>query len=71
MGRQTTIDSYSAAVASGAVDAWAPEERTARPTHPAYRRSVRSRAEADTDADAGAEPERFTTFGVVEYRPRE
>ncbi|MFC7071441.1 hypothetical protein [Halobaculum lipolyticum] len=69
MGRQTTIDSYSAAVASGALDAWVPEERTARPAYPTHHRSG-GRPSA-SDADAEPRPERFTTFGFVEYPPRE
>ena len=69
MGQQTTIDSYSAAVASGAVDAWVPEERTTRPTYPTVPPRATGRTGGEREQEG--EPERFTTFGFVEYRPRE
>ncbi|MFC7096224.1 hypothetical protein [Halobaculum marinum] len=69
MSLQTTIDSYSGAMASGAVDGWAPDERTALTASPSDpRRNAAPFVEA---AESGAEAEQFTTFGFVEYRPHE
>ncbi|MFC7137144.1 hypothetical protein [Halobaculum litoreum] len=64
MGQQTTVDSYSGAMASGVVDAWAGTERGTAGASPADRYTAR-------DGSTESKPERFTTFGYVEYPPHE
>lgn len=69
MPQQVTFDSYAAAVAADA-DAWTPNERPSTPdsTDVPYGVDAQSGAEA---SETGEAPERYTTFGCVEYRPRE
>jgi len=65
MSPQRTFDSYgTAAVAAGADAAWSPDERalTANSIEGPY--GVDGGETAET-------PEQYTTFGCVEYRPRE
>ncbi|GAA0218037.1 hypothetical protein [Halobaculum roseum] len=69
MPQQVTFDSYAAAVATDA-DAWSPNERTATPESVDVPYGVDDPSDADGSETVGI-PEQYTTFGCVEYRPRE
>lgn len=65
MSHQTTFGSYATAtVAAGADAAWSPDERalTANSVEGPY---------GVNDGETAETPEQYTTFGCVEYRPRE
>ncbi|QZX99063.1 hypothetical protein [Halobaculum rubrum] len=65
MPQQTTVGSYATAtVAAGADAAWSPDERASTPNSVERPYGVDGGETADT-------PEQYTTFGCVEYRPRE
>ncbi|MFC6785735.1 hypothetical protein ACFQFH_07425 [Halobaculum halobium] len=64
MPQQVTFDSYAAAVATDVEEAWSPDERAATPTSADGPYGVE-------DATTTELPKQYTTFGCVEYRPRE
>ncbi|WP_435065020.1 hypothetical protein [Halobaculum sp. EA56] len=67
MPEQVTFDSYSAAIAAGADGPWSPDRRPATPDAAPRPYGVDAPAASESDSD----PERFVTFGVVEFAPRE